>query len=374
MNICAIICEFNPFHNGHAYLIESAKRLTGCDAVLCIMSGSFTQRGEMCILDKFVRARHAIYSGADAVIELPAPFAVAPAEIFARGAIKILSSVEGVNSLCFGCEDIADFGAVAEKLIDEDGDFREKLRSSLDNGAGYASAYSRAFGEDAALLSSPNNILGIEYAKANIREGANLALYPVKRMGSGYHDDQLHGQFASAKAIRGNLSDTKTSEFVPEYVAKDLKNAEDRTERYHQLAADKLFFADKKHLSEIYGCTEGLENRLKNMCLGTTFEEILQKCTGKRYSTTRIRRILCANLLSLDRNCADRALKKQIPIKVLAVRKSMADNLLPLLNRQCPYDPDVEKLCALMDESYRIWRHINYPHGESNINQKMILV
>ena len=137
MDICAIICELNPLHNGHAYLIESARRLTGCDAVLLIMSGSFTQRGEMCILDKYVRARHAILSGADAVIELPAPFAVAPAEIFARGAVKILSSIPDVKSLCFGCEEVADFGAVAKYLSDEDGAFRERLSSLLENGEGY---------------------------------------------------------------------------------------------------------------------------------------------------------------------------------------------------------------------------------------------
>lgn len=374
MDICAIICELNPLHNGHAYLIESARRLTGCDAVLLIMSGSFTQRGEMCILDKYVRARHAILSGADAVIELPAPFAVAPAEIFARGAVKILSSIPDVKSLCFGCEEVADFGAVAKYLSDEDGAFRERLSSLLENGEGYAFAYSKAAEKYSALLSSPNNILAVEYAKANLKEGSRLALFPVKRQGNGYHSEKLSGKFASARAIRGNLHCLDTARFVPDFVFGDLKQAEDRTERFKQLAADCLFFADKQKLKGIYGCSEGLENRLKNLSTGFSFDEIIEKCTNKRYSSTRIRRIICANMLSSDRKRADEALTKRLPVKVLAVRKPLAASILPLLSSDGDDDECVKRLTAITDDSYRIWRYINYPHGEDNVNQKMILV
>ncbi|MDE7301231.1 MAG: nucleotidyltransferase family protein [Clostridia bacterium] len=99
MKICAIICEFNPFHNGHAYLLKKARELSGCDAVVLIMSGQFTQRGEICRTDKFLRAKHAVLSGADAVLELPAPFAVAPAEIFASGAVKLLAELTAKSPL-----------------------------------------------------------------------------------------------------------------------------------------------------------------------------------------------------------------------------------------------------------------------------------
>lgn len=374
MNICAIICEFNPFHNGHAYLIERAKQLTGCDAVLCIMSGSFTQRGEMCILDKYVRARHAILGGADAVIELPAPFAVAPAEIFARGAVKILSSLPAVKSLCFGCENALDFDAIAQKLAFEEPTFRERLGALLDSGEGYASAYAKAFGQAGEMLSSPNNILATEYAKANIKEGGRLTLFPVIRLGCGYHDGGLKGTYASARAIRENRGDDRAFEYAPEYVIDDLRRTEDRTERFKTLAADSLFFADKQKLKDIYGCSEGLENRLKSASLGHSFDEILRECTSRRYSTTRIRRILCANLLSLDRHCADAALRERIPVRVLAVRKSAADAVLPLLDIGGDDNAVTAKLKNLTDESYRIWRHINFPFGEHNVNQKMILV
>lgn len=374
MDICAIICELNPLHNGHAYLIECAKRLTGCDAVLLIMSGSFTQRGEMCILDKYVRARHAILSGADAVIELPAPFAVAPAEIFARGAVKMLSSIPDVKYLCFGCEDVADFDAVAKYLSDENGTFRERLASLLESGEGYAFAYSKAAEKYSDLLSSPNNILAVEYAKANLKEGSRLALFPVQRQGNGYNSEKLSGKFASARAIRSNLHCADTADYVPDVVLVDLRQADDRTERFKRFAADCLFLADKQKLKGIYGCSEGLENRLKNLSLGLSFDEIIEKCTNKRYSATRIRRIICANMLSSDRQCADEALTKRLPVKVLAVRKSLADAILPLLDVNGDNDECVKRLISVTDESYRIWRHINYPHGENNVNQKMILV
>jgi len=104
MKICAVICEYNPFHNGHAYQLSEAKKRSQADAVLCIMSGNFVQRGESAIVDKFTRAKHAVLGGADAVIELPTIFATSNAELFAKGAISILSSIPDVTTLCFGAE------------------------------------------------------------------------------------------------------------------------------------------------------------------------------------------------------------------------------------------------------------------------------
>ncbi|MDE6075210.1 MAG: nucleotidyltransferase family protein [Clostridia bacterium] len=133
MEICAIICEFNPFHNGHAYLLRRARELSGCDAVLCVMSGSFTQRGEICRTDKFLRAKHAVLCGADAVVELPAPFAVAPAEIFARGAVGIISSIPQVKCVAFGCESgsAEDFLNAAKIANGESGLFKTTLEKHL---------------------------------------------------------------------------------------------------------------------------------------------------------------------------------------------------------------------------------------------------
>ncbi len=365
MNISAIICEFNPFHNGHAYLLEQVRRQTQCDAVLCIMSGSFTQRGEMCILDKYRRARHAVLNGADAVIELPAHFAVAPAEIFADGAVCILSRIPSVNFLGFGCEIITDFDAVAAELLDESGKFRKILRERLDAGEGYAAAYAAAVGRHSELLNTPNNILAVEYAKANIRHGRKLTLCPVERKGAGYHGRELGGQFASARAIRENKESEALKDFVPQEVLSDLVRCEDRSQRFKQLAADALFFADAERLKRIYGCTEGLENRLKKLSASGDYDEIILQGTGKRYPASRIRRILAANLLGLFKDDAERLLQGAPSARVLAVRKDMADALLPLISPSAP-PPE--------DAGYAVWRYINYPSGEENVREKTVFI
>ena len=115
MEICGIICEFNPFHNGHKYLLERAREITLCDYLICVMSGNFTQRGEICVLDKYTRAKHAILGGADCVLELPAAFSVAPAEIFARGAVKLLAAVPHLNSIAFGSENADKDGILSDR-------------------------------------------------------------------------------------------------------------------------------------------------------------------------------------------------------------------------------------------------------------------
>ena len=211
MKILAIICELNPFHNGHKYLIEKAKEMTGCGAVLCIMSGNFTQRGDMCIADKYARAKHAIFGGADLVIQLPSPFAVAPAEIFAKGAIKILSAIPEVTTLAFGCEsgNKQDFINSAKLLIGENEKFKSVLNEKLATGESYVKSYSCAFEACAGkkdLLSKPNNILALEYTKAILRTNANMNILPIKRIGADYNDGELKENFSSASAIRKNLT------------------------------------------------------------------------------------------------------------------------------------------------------------------------
>ena len=196
MKICAIICEFNPFHNGHKYLLEKAKSVSGADKILCVMSGSFTQRGDICIADKHVRARHAVECGADGVIELPAAFAVTPAEIFAKGAIKIISSIPEVSSIVFGCEtaDKKLFLDAATALVNENSQFKDALKAGLDGGNSYIKSYCNAFeslGFDREFLNRPNNILGLEYVKAILSANAKLDFFPVKRAGEGYSDGDL---------------------------------------------------------------------------------------------------------------------------------------------------------------------------------------
>lgn len=374
MEICAIICEFNPFHNGHKYLIEQAKKLTGCGAVLCVMSGSFTQRGEICRTDKFLRAKHAVLCGADVILELPAPFAVAPAEIFARGAVKIIAAIPEVKYLAFGCEDgsEADFMGAAEILCNESDKFKSALAANLDGGESYIRAYSAAFKECGGredLLSSPNNILGVEYAKAALKCGAHVTLAPVKRVGSGYNDCSVAGAFSSANAIRLNAADPAIKKCMPECSYVDFISSRNNTARFEQMAVDYLFTCDKENLKRVYGCTEGLENRLKSLAFSNSFGDIVGSAASKRYSKARIRRILTANLLGLYADETETLLKGGLYPNVLAVKRERADELLPL------FKAGGDGLCReLTAHSYALWRYLSTPLIFENPNEKMILV
>lgn len=333
MKICTIICEFNPFHNGHKYFLEQAKKASGCDALLCIMSGSFTQRGEMCILDKFTRAKHAILGGADCVIQLPATFAVAPAEIFAKGAIKILSSVPEISYLAFGCESglHEDFLNAAKLLLNESKKFKDVLSEKLSGGESYIKSYAAAFescGGNGELLSNPNNILALEYTKALMRINSDISILPIKRIGGGYSDGELKEDFSSATAIRQNLADLKIKNNLPDFVYDDLQNA--ATGNYDSMLRHCLFKTGTDKLKRIYGCGEGLENRLKSLD-GNPVQEIINAATSKRYSSSRIKRILCANALELYRDESERFLNSELYIKVLAIKKDSADRMLAAL-------------------------------------------
>lgn len=388
MGICAIICEFNPFHNGHKYLIEQAKKLTGCDAVVCVMSGSFTQRGEICRTDKFLRAKHAVLCGADAVIELPAPFAVAPAEIFAGGAIKIIAALPEVKYLAFGCESCEDSGScddggscedgeifksAAEILCNESETFKSALAEGLDGGESYIRSLAAAFekcGGAKGLLSSPNNILGVEYAKAALKNGADLRLVPVKRVGAGYSDGELSGAFSSARGIRLNADIPAVKQSMPECSYNDFIGSRDNTARFEQMAVDYLYTCDQDDLKRVYGCTEGLENRLKNLAFGNSFEDIVGLAASKRYSKSRIRRILCGNLLRLYADDTAKFLQNGLPVNILAVKRARADELLPLLTVS-----GGDQTCReITSRSYALWRYLSAPLVYDNPNEKMILV
>lgn len=370
MEICGIFCEFNPFHNGHKYLIEQAKKLSGCEKIICIMSGSFTQRGDMCIMDKYVRACHAVLCGADAVIELPVSFSVAPAEIFATGAFKILNSLPDVKYLAFGCEnELSDFLAAANILTDESPCFKHVLNENLSKGESYIKSYNAAYvacGGNADMLSLPNNLLGMEYAKAILRAKSTIKPLPIGRIGSSHKDEKLNDDFSSASSIRNNISNPLIRFNIPECVYNDLDANLVNPDFFNSFLQLELIKSDPEQLKHIYGCTEGLENRILKLS-GLSFENLLAEAAGKRYSVSRIKRILTANALGLYKYDCEAYLKSELYIKPLAVKKEGADETLSLLGSgRFPLitkKRDLEKLspsakeCFARDEkTYNIWK------------------
>ncbi len=345
LKICAVICEYNPFHNGHLHQIREIKRLSGCEFLLCVMSGNFVQRGEAAILDKHTRAVHAIKAGADCVIELPLPFAVANAEKFALGAVKILSSIPAVKTLAFGCEcgHAQSFLSLARILSEESAPFKAALKEELDTGVSFAKARYNALKKtcpevDERLYSSPNNVLGLEYTKAILKLNAKIDILPLRRVGAGYTDGALKQNYSSASAIRAALLQKEEKNTVqnnlPDFVFNDLPLFLTR-EDYEKLDAVERYALTVKKAEEIAltpDCSEGLENRLKSLAKEIfTAEEIITAATSKRYTSARIRRILLANALQITVAHTDRLLLENAYCNVLALNAFNADVVLSLL-------------------------------------------
>ncbi len=327
MKFCAIICEYNPLHNGHAYQIQEAKRRSGADAILCVMSGNFVQRGESAILDKFTRARHAVRAGADAVVELPTLFATSNAELFAKGGVKLLSYIPAVQTLCFGAEGAdKDFLAIADLLNDEPAAVSEEIKNGLKAGLSYAKAREKAWSGRIpdGFLSSPNNILGIEYARAIRSLNASVIPLPIQRIGSGYSDKILRENYSSASAIRATiLQKQPLNGSLPDYVQSDLpKQLENKLDGLEKYA---ILQKTPEEIARVCDCTEGLENAFKKAAKQNA--PLTETLTSARYTSSRIRRIALQNLLNIEETLVRRALSESLYLRVLALNKQKKELL-----------------------------------------------
>ena len=337
MKFCSIICEYNPFHNGHLYQLQEAKRRSGADALLCMMSGDFVQRGEAAVLNKFTRAKHAVQAGADIVVELPTVFATSNAELFAKGAISILSAIPCVSSLCFGAEN-ADGNSLlraADLLNHEPKTVSEKLKANVASGMSYAKARANAWEGllPTDLLCSPNNILGLEYTRAILEKNAAMEILPVERIGSGYNDERLQENYSSATAIRASIQrGVSCAQNLPDFVQVDLpsrlEDTLDTLEKYAVLSRSA------EEIATTCDCTEGLENALKKAALLP--QRLAETQTSARYTTSRIRRIALQNLLQIEEKLVKESLQAPLYLRVLAIRKERSDLLSTLSSSSLP--------------------------------------
>lgn len=270
--INGIICEYNPFHKGHKYMIEQIKGEN--DAVVCVMSGNFVQRGEFAVYNKFERTRTALENGADLVIELPCAYALRSAEGFARAGVELLEATNVVERIAFGveCDSIDELYALAKKIKDCDGEIKKELKK----GISYPAARKNVLKSD--LLDLPNNILALEYICA-----ASLPCTAIKRIGAGHDsDDSLY----SASAIRKTLSQDKIC---------SMKNCE-------RAILSKLRTMTPDDFLKIEDVSEGLENRLAEAVRASTgIDEIYDRVKTKRYTHSRIRRIILKSYLGITR-------------------------------------------------------------------------
>ena len=334
MKICGIICEYNPLHNGHKKQLTLVREKIGGDnGIVCLMSGNFVQRGAPAIFDKSVRAEAAIQSGADLVLELPVTYALSSAEGFAAGGVSILSPF--CDSLCFGAE-TADTDALlrlAQALLSPA--FPDALRLHLDAGLSFPAARQKALtdmGLDATLLETPNNILAVEYCKAILAQKSKMAPLPIFRAGS-YHSITPDAENPSATFLRQQLLGGKDWEY---FVPAEAKNLFASTPLHSLEAGERAILGKLRTMSDaefetLPGGSEGLWRKCMHAAREcSTLEEIATAVKSKRYTRTRIDRMLLCAFLGIT----EEMLRSPAPyVRVLALNDRGREILK--IARQC---------------------------------------
>lgn len=315
MKVLGIITEYNPMHNGHIYHIKKSKEITNADYVVLVMSGSFTQTGNVSTLDKFKKAKIATEYGVDLVIELPTIYATGSSEYFATGAISLLHDLGIVDYICFGseCEDIQILNNIAAKLINLDRQIWDEIKLQDKNNT-FAKSRSNVLSkylseEEFREISKPNNILGIEYIKALKKLNSTITPYLIKRESSSYNEVKLNKNelnFTSATSIRNAIKECNLQSierYVPESVFNELNNSNILLNKdIFNLLKFTTINMTKNEIQEINEVTEGLENRLiKAIIYSQNYDELIDMIKSKRYIENKIKRVLINMLLKIKK-------------------------------------------------------------------------
>ena len=361
MKIAAVIAEYNPLHNGHLKLLKKVKREVKPEALVVVMSGSFTERGDICVADKYTRAKWAVECGADLVIELPTVYTLSPAKSFAEGALKTLSML-GEFILCFGTEtkELEELAYVAEFMRSESNDMRNMLRGYLSEG--YSVAKSRTMALDlihpdyANLVKAPNNILAVEYLKAGAAYGDKVQYHSVERK-----PDNNRTIISSTK-VRAMMQEGKDfSAFVPECVV--IPHPTDMS-KYGTVSTYSMRTKTAAELADIANISEGLENRISKTDFNT-FEEFL-RLTTKRYTRSTIKRIAASATVGITKDLVALARENKPYTTVLAANERKKKKLFALLAASdgyfyfkpsdCPADSPVRPLVDLDERAAKVLR------------------
>ncbi|MTI69957.1 MAG: nucleotidyltransferase [Firmicutes bacterium] len=323
MNIVGLITEYNPFHNGHLHHFKLSKEVTNSSFSVCVMSGNFLQRGEPAIVDKWTRAKSAVDSGVDLVLELPTIYACQSAEYFSYGAIKLLDSLNIINSISFGSEsgNLHLLKEIANVLSYETLDFKNHLKKSLSNGDPFPKARNYALKKSldkdvSEILLKSNNILAIEYLKALNKLKSNIKPFTIKRKGADYNSNVLTGNISSATSIRKSLLENydlnDIAKSVPSHSYRHLANfynkykTFNKLENYNEILLYLLRTSNKEMLNNLIDVEEGLNNRIKSVSnKHDDIRVILNNIKTKRYAYTRLQRILIHLLLDLTEDKFD---------------------------------------------------------------------
>lgn len=364
MNITGIVVEYNPFHNGHLYHLNETKKATNCDGIIAVMSGNFVQRGSPAILDKWNRAKLALLNGVDLVLELPTIYSISSAEFFAYGATSLLEGIHVVDNICFGSElgNIDMLLKIAKILQEEPLIFKENLKFFMDKGMSFPYAREKSLinfmlKEDNSfefnnLLCLSNNILAIEYCKNLFKINSAIRPFTIKRKGSSYNSLHLKNNLSSATAIREYIGNNKNLdnlvEVMPKTVLTSLKNFQN--EQYKIPFEEDMFtYIKYKHFSNVGSIenlpdvSEGIHNRIyKALDTSNSLKDAINMIKTKRYTYTRISRILCQYFLGVDTINSNKLRREPCPYaRILGFNKKGRDILklmkkhsnIPIINK-----------------------------------------
>jgi predicted nucleotidyltransferase len=343
--ITGIITEYNPFHKGHEYHLQKARYDTNADGIVCVMSGNFTQRGIPAVMDKWKRAEMAIRNGVDLVLELPLVYSISSAEYFAFGSVSLLNSLGIVDYLYFGSEDgnIGTLKNVAKTLASEPLRYKNLLKDNLKLGLPFhlsrANAINEYLDSDGILnlLSSSNNILGIEYMKALMTLSSSIIPKTLKREGASYNDVNLSSSFSSATSIRGHLKKNLLGELVNIIPKASYDILSDlQASGYPFVFHEDMFkyikyklLTNDRSLLNLPDVSEGLENKIfKQILTANSLNELILNSKSKRYTYTRITRILTQCFLNLEDFNLSILSKAPVPYARVLAFNSNGQNML----------------------------------------------
>lgn len=319
LNIIGIICEYNPFHNGHVYHIKKIKEMFKDSIIIAVMSGNFTQRGIPSILSKEEKTNICLNHDIDLVVELPFIYATQSSDIFANAAISILEELKA-DYVIFGSEsnDIELLKKIADIQLN-DTNYEHRVKQYLDKGINYPTAMAKALNKDNTFISSPNDLLALSYIKAIMKQKANIIPLSIKRTND-FHSNLLNDNIVSASAIRNAITQNKDiKDFVPDDVYNNLKDKKDKD--YFKYLKFKII-SEGVCINKYLTVDEGLENRiLKVIDDSTSLDDLIKKVKTKRYTYNKLSRMFIHILCSLTKEEASE--NKEIKyIRVLGFNKS----------------------------------------------------
>ncbi len=353
MKICGIIAEYNPFHNGHKYMIEETRRRFGATHIVAVMSGNFTQRGDVAIYDKYKRAEMALNNGIDLVIELPVAYALGSAEQFAFGAVSLLGSLGCVEMLSFGSEcgniDLLNETAGAVMYAIESEEFLMYMR----HGDTYPIALQKAIekyytDEVIETLATPNNTLAVEYIKAINEYAPMIEPHTIKRAGAAHDGSTANGEFASASLLRSMI---RKNEDISGYTPIQIDSDYADVRRIEVAILSKLRTQSPKDIEKAPNVLMGLENRIhKAAKISTNLAELYTLIKTKRYTMSRIRRIVLANYVGIEK----KDLKNPPSYVRILGMNSKGGEILSAADCKLPVDTSLAKLKKISPECKRM--------------------